>query len=345
MNLSVSILFISDLYKMKITSTITTVNRVLFEIDTLSLHEQDLEIKSCYSNLPGSIRAECLFLSNRNFVVMHNQLHTSKNLTDQFSCAGNVYFITMLVRGRAQTKPTSDGQAECSYSPLNQDKLFISCEQQIANVIAMENGEHIEYYGIVIDKDFLKDLVEKHGISGQSGGMLRNLDLFRNFDQPIVGINDQIKTVIELLFQPTFRTPHYLHYLHLKFIELLLLLENQLLIASHTIAEDEISTMTQEVHDWIRGSYMADFTVAKLSKQFGINTMKLNQEFKLLTGQTIRSFVIDLKMKKSKILLAEEKLPIYEVSELVGYKSSSHFVQTFKSHFGITPKQYVLNQM
>lgn len=43
-------------------------------------------------------------------------------------------------------------------------------------------------------------------------------------------------------------------------------------------------------------------------------------------------------MKKAKQLLAD-KFQVSEISLLLGFKTSSHFIQTFKKYFGCTPSQ------
>lgn len=43
-------------------------------------------------------------------------------------------------------------------------------------------------------------------------------------------------------------------------------------------------------------------------------------------------------MKKAEELIAKN-ISVSDVSNLLGYKSSSHFIQIFKKYFGTTPKQ------
>lgn len=66
--------------------------------------------------------------------------------------------------------------------------------------------------------------------------------------------------------------------------------------------------------------------------------MKLKQGFKQRYNTSIYTYVIKLKMEKAETMLAENHT-VKEMAEILGYKSVSHFISTFKKTFGYTPKQ------
>ena len=45
-------------------------------------------------------------------------------------------------------------------------------------------------------------------------------------------------------------------------------------------------------------------------------------------------------MEKAVQLLNLSNKPIYEISDLVGYKNPTHFSAAFKRNFGCTPRQF-----
>lgn len=83
-----------------------------------------------------------------------------------------------------------------------------------------------------------------------------------------------------------------------------------------------------------------NFTIHELSNKFLLNEFVLKKEFKQLFGKTIFEYSVDLKMKKAKEFLDNSQKPIYEISELIGYKNATHFSAAFKKNEGVTPKQY-----
>ncbi len=81
-------------------------------------------------------------------------------------------------------------------------------------------------------------------------------------------------------------------------------------------------------------------SVYDLARKVGMNDFMLKKEFKRVFGTTIFEYTLNLRMTKAKKLLKYTKKPIYEISELVGYKNSTHFTAAFKKIEGTTPKNY-----
>ncbi len=82
------------------------------------------------------------------------------------------------------------------------------------------------------------------------------------------------------------------------------------------------------------------YSIQQLARQIGVNDFVIKKEFKRVFGKTIFEYAIALRMNKAKQLLNHSKKPIYEISELVGYKNSTHFTAAFKKIEGTTPKKY-----
>lgn len=64
--------------------------------------------------------------------------------------------------------------------------------------------------------------------------------------------------------------------------------------------------------------------------------------FKAQMGKTISEYLTERRIESAKTLLADRDIKIYEVAELVGYKSKAHFAENFKRYTGLTPKDYQL---
>jgi AraC-like DNA-binding protein len=48
-------------------------------------------------------------------------------------------------------------------------------------------------------------------------------------------------------------------------------------------------------------------------------------------------------MSKASILLKEDRFTVAEVMYLVGYSNSSYFSKCFSEEFGMTPKEFAIN--
>ena len=81
-----------------------------------------------------------------------------------------------------------------------------------------------------------------------------------------------------------------------------------------------------------------------VSKTVFVNTLvpdkKLKQDFKLTYGAPIYKYYLTYKLEVAKELVIKKEKSIKEVSEYIGYSTSSHFISAFKKKYGVTPKKY-----
>lgn len=82
-------------------------------------------------------------------------------------------------------------------------------------------------------------------------------------------------------------------------------------------------------------------TIKELAKKVGTNEFKLKIGFKHLYKNTIYGYLNDYRMDYAKEMLSNKNVLIKDISEKVGYSSTSHFIASFRKKFGITPKQYL----
>lgn len=78
-----------------------------------------------------------------------------------------------------------------------------------------------------------------------------------------------------------------------------------------------------------------------ICSEFGISSSKLQQLFKLNIDTTIKAYINDIKLKKSKDLLMESNYTISEISNLLGFNSIHYFSKKFKSTYGFSPREYL----
>lgn len=83
------------------------------------------------------------------------------------------------------------------------------------------------------------------------------------------------------------------------------------------------------------------YGIAELSSDVNMSRMNLYRKLQNITGQTPTDFVKTIRLKKAAQMLLENNSTIVEVAYAVGYSSPSYFTRSFKSEFGVTPKQYM----
>jgi len=82
-------------------------------------------------------------------------------------------------------------------------------------------------------------------------------------------------------------------------------------------------------------------SLTELASEIGLSLKKLKDGFKHIYGETVFNFLIDYKLDYSRKLIETKKYNIAEISDMIGYSTSSHFIAAFKKKFGTTPKKYL----
>ncbi|MBV4360073.1 helix-turn-helix transcriptional regulator [Pinibacter aurantiacus] len=76
----------------------------------------------------------------------------------------------------------------------------------------------------------------------------------------------------------------------------------------------------------------------ELAKNAAMSKTKLKTKFKEIVGTTTYQYYLDVKMEKARSILEDCPIPISDVAYELGFKSTSHFSQAFKKHYGVSPK-------
>jgi len=78
-------------------------------------------------------------------------------------------------------------------------------------------------------------------------------------------------------------------------------------------------------------------TLSELADLSGLTIRHLSRAFKEETGQTIGKFVESATIERARDLLANSKLPICEIAEVLGFSSSASFAYAFRRATGLRP--------
>lgn len=84
-----------------------------------------------------------------------------------------------------------------------------------------------------------------------------------------------------------------------------------------------------------------DFNIEDLCLKVGMSRTKLYHKIKLNTGMSISDFIRTLRLKKAASLLLKDGTTIAEAMYNVGIQTHSYFTKAFKTEFGVTPSQYI----
>ena len=85
-------------------------------------------------------------------------------------------------------------------------------------------------------------------------------------------------------------------------------------------------------------------SLKEISTEIGLSVSKLKEGFKHIYGESVFNFLFDYKMEFARKQLLSRKFNVSEVSQQVGYSTSSHFIAAFRKKYGTTPKQYIISE-
>lgn len=72
----------------------------------------------------------------------------------------------------------------------------------------------------------------------------------------------------------------------------------------------------------------------------GMSTSHCNRVFRHVFGLPPRAFLSELMLQKAKVLLLDDRLPVQQISSILGYRDIAHFSRQFKRWSGQSPSEY-----
>ncbi len=77
-----------------------------------------------------------------------------------------------------------------------------------------------------------------------------------------------------------------------------------------------------------------------LADKMAMSISQLSRKINGITGYSTISYVLQLKLNKAKKMLADDNIPVAEVSDACGFYDASYFSRVFKKEFGVSPSHY-----
>ncbi len=97
------------------------------------------------------------------------------------------------------------------------------------------------------------------------------------------------------------------------------------------------SSHMERIEEYICQNIQKSITRKELADAVYLNPEYLSRLFKKEKGCTLLEFITHKKMQLARSLLETTNFPVSMIASKVGYGNFSHFAQTFKKEFGVTP--------
>lgn len=123
------------------------------------------------------------------------------------------------------------------------------------------------------------------------------------------------------------------------------LVEQQLFLSilSNIYIQSSIShqdNLAAQVYSYLEAHYDQPFSLAELAKQFMYSKPYIIDSIKKAYGETPQQIHQQIKLENAERILVETPLSVDEISERLGYSSSSYFIKQFKLRYKKTPLGY-----
>lgn len=102
-----------------------------------------------------------------------------------------------------------------------------------------------------------------------------------------------------------------------------------------------MSSLAQVVKDYVDKEYCSNsISLDAVGDKVKKNSAYLSKLFKRETGYRFSDYITQKRMERSRELLLDPALKIYEIAELTGYADVSNFIKVFKKNCGVSPNEY-----
>ena len=100
------------------------------------------------------------------------------------------------------------------------------------------------------------------------------------------------------------------------------------------------SQMIMALDEYIRENCREEISNTEIGAIFGYHPFYVSNLLKEKKGITLRQYIISYRLKLAKSLLELTAKSTQDIAEECGFTDSSYFAKSFKSAFGVTPKEY-----
>lgn len=125
-----------------------------------------------------------------------------------------------------------------------------------------------------------------------------------------------------------------------KKTELLEFLEDLKTRISSNVIENENNYLINEAKIYIKQNCHTYISFKDLASDLGVSSSYLSGLFSRVTGTTMKSYLIGIRLEKACHLLLNGYDTISDIGRMVGYENTAHFCRIFKKHYLVTPSDY-----
>lgn len=98
--------------------------------------------------------------------------------------------------------------------------------------------------------------------------------------------------------------------------------------------------LTARCKNYIQQHIHEPLRLSNIAKAFRLSTDYLSAHFSRITGQTLKEYIMQEKVRQAADLLRYTDQPINNIGAYLSFSFQSHFGEVFRKYMGMTPKKY-----
>ncbi|MBE7038725.1 MAG: helix-turn-helix transcriptional regulator [Ruminococcaceae bacterium] len=133
-------------------------------------------------------------------------------------------------------------------------------------------------------------------------------------------------------------------FLHSLILELIytLVSESEKIIFRENIKSNNYRTL-EKAMNYIKNNITSNLSLENVSSHAGFSPIHFHNMFKASTGQTLREYVEDIRIKKAVNMLVTTDYTLTKIAYECGFSSQSYFSYAFKRKMKTAPREYAKN--
>lgn len=321
---------------MKISTLIKNSDKKAYDLDLGDHYSIDSQLAGQVILIDdrSDLTLQCRIHSMPGLCILDEAVSSYKSSSLDFSVSGEHILITLFYTGNCQiTDQLNGGTEDCYAGMIKRER------QNAAHVkVAFSPGEQVNRLVLVLSAAYIGELLRNEAWTLKDAFLsIPSTEIAPNEEHYF--IDPPIRNVLNDLLRADFRGAYKRPFFELKVKELLFMLHTQHeLPGLNKTLPTEIYRKLVAAKAFLISNFVTPPTIRQLSRIVLLNEFKLKQHFKESFGITIHAFIIRLKMEEAGKLLLEN-CTVGDIAAKTGYRSVSHFIETFKKHYGVTPKQ------
>ena len=165
------------------------------------------------------------------------------------------------------------------------------------------------------------------------------------FQQPNVRLNPGVADkVAELVFILASRATDDQHAIECLVFSLMVLVfdafSNRGSLRSNQRVVRDTDFRVRRAINWLRPRIDEPLDLASMAREAGLSRSHLFARFRQTTGLTPSMFLNTLRMEAAHPLLTDNRQPLIEVGQRLGFNAQSNFSRFFREHQGVSPTEY-----